>query len=231
MVDPKWKLRRLAPRALRVLTRRAAESPVLKAFETTLFPSAAAFIAAYDAAAGFRRKWLTEMEEGRGASAQLLKVMRGWLPLVIRDVPGFDSTTFCDKPAVPDDVIGDGERLHGLVFDYQDAAGKALSFKDGLLGQLDPAIATATKEVQEAEAADATFQSLQKAVRDTAEAFNTDLKAFRRSLGNVVGRSDKDYQKLRADKAAVADEDDDPAAPPVPAPVPPAAPGVVTPTA
>ena len=66
--------------------------------------------------------------------------------------------------------------------------------------------------------------------RDTAEAFNTELKAFRRTLGNVVGRSDKDYQKLRADRAAMADEDDDPAAPPVPDPVTPAGPGIVTPT-
>jgi hypothetical protein len=47
-----------------------------------------------------------------------------------------------------------------------------------------------------------------------------------RGLGRQVievGRKDKDYQKLRAERAGYPDEDDDPAAPPAPAPKPAAA--------
>lgn len=79
----------------------------------------------------------------------------------------------------------------------------------------------ACRGLREAEAADETFQRLMKEVRETAETFNTDLKAFRRTLGNAIGRNDKDYQKLRAEKAHVKDEDDDKDAPPAPEPVPP----------
>ena len=45
-----WKLRRLAPRAIRVQTRRAGDAPVLAVFAQTLPIKANAFIAAYDAA-------------------------------------------------------------------------------------------------------------------------------------------------------------------------------------
>ena len=63
----------------------------------------------------------------------------------------------------------------------------------------------------------------------TGAALDLELQGFRRSLIAVFGHGDLDFQKLRAQRAQVADEDDDPAAPgPVPA-VTPAAPTATRP--
>ncbi|MFZ5785069.1 MAG: hypothetical protein ACOY3Y_01380 [Acidobacteriota bacterium] len=90
----------------------------------------------------------------------------------------------------------------------------------------------ATREWSEAEAADSTYQQLLARVRQTGATFDTELRAFRRTMLAIVGRNDKDYQKLRASRASATDTDDDPAAPSPPIPVEPApegAPGPTTP--
>ena len=58
-----------------------------------------------------------------------------------------------------------------------------------------------------------------------------DLVAFRQTLSTLVSRKDKDYQKLRVERAHTPDDDDDADAPPAPAPVSPAPPGVNKPIA
>lgn len=62
-------------------------------------------------------------------------------------------------------------------------------------------------------------------MRATGAVFDLELQTFRRSLSNVAGRNDKDFQKLRAERASHNDEEDDPDAPAPPAPVTPAAEG------
>ncbi|MBN1607706.1 MAG: hypothetical protein JW940_13805, partial [Polyangiaceae bacterium] len=64
---------------------------------------------------------------------------------------------------------------------------------------------------------------LLREVREAGELLQRELTMFRRTLMSVTGRSDKDYQKLRATKAQLPDEDDDPNAPPAPRLVQPAA--------
>ena len=224
-----WKLRRLAPRTIRVIERRGSEHPAVQAYASTLVPKAEAFVAAYDASKKYESRWKSEMEEGKGAVADVLKVIQAWLPLVQRDVPGFDGSSYGDRPTVPDDVLEDGGRLFDEVHDYVDGNGAALAFRDPFLQDLEPKLQAAAKEWKEAEGADTEFQSILAKVRATAEAFDTELQGFRKTLTAVVGRRDKDFQKLRAQKAQVRDEDDDPAAPPPP-PVPPADPGAGGPT-
>ncbi len=56
--------------------------------------------------------------------------------------------------------------------------------------------------------------------------FDKELQLFRRRLRAFVGSSDKDYQKLRAERTSRPDDDDDAAAPTPPAVPQPAAPGV-----
>jgi hypothetical protein len=223
--SPHWKLRRLAPRAKRVQKRRAADSPIIDAYESTLQPKASTYIAAYDDCAKYQNTWRRELLEGKGAVAELVALIRGWLPLLIRDIPGFEPASFGDKPDVPDDVIEDGERLASTIDDYKDLGGVPLSYKDKALNALTPAIAKAAKEWAEAEQADSVYQKLLEQVRSWGEIFDAELQAFRRSLAAVAGRSDKDYQKLRAERASQEDSDDDPGAPPapiVPPPTPPA---------
>ncbi|APR86940.1 hypothetical protein A7982_12289 [Minicystis rosea] len=213
-----WKLRRIAPRAKRVYDRRANESAAVAAY-SSITGLADAFITAYDTSTKYEAKWRKEMGEGKGAIAALVAAIRAWLPRVERDVPGFDASTFADQPAVPDDVIEDGERLVSVIDEHQDKDGKPLSYKAAALGALDPPLKAAQKEWSEAEAADSAYQKVLAEVRTAATAFDAELQAFRRTLAGAFGRSDKDYQKLRAERAAHADADDDPGAP---SPAPPA---------
>jgi hypothetical protein len=229
---PQWKLRRLAPRAKRVQARRAGEATVIAVYGKTLPGKADAFAAAYDTATGYKTAWQKEMAEGKGALGALLKLMRAWSPLLVRDVPGFDSTEYGDQPTVPDDILEDGERLAAFVEDYKDNSGAPLSYQADLMAILGPALAKAQKEWNEAEAADQQYQKLLADARDGAAVFDQELQSFRRTLATHAGRSDKDFQKLRAEKASQQDDQDDvdPHAPPPSLPVPAAAPGAPPPS-
>ena len=223
------KLRRLGGRVPRILARRAGEAPALLAYKDSLLALATAFNGAYDTAAKYENSWRKEMREGRGAVAALLKSIRGWLPLVVRDVPGFDSSTFGDQPDVPDDVLADGERLVSVIDETTLPGGASLAYKAAAIADLEPVLQAAQKEWQEAEAADSQYQKLLAAVRAAGNAFDTELQLFRRTLSSIAGRQDKDFQKLRSERAAAADEDDDPAAPPASPVVEPAPPGATSP--
>lgn len=211
---PLWKLRRLASRAKRVQIRRATEAPAVAAYGPTLLPKADAFITTYDAATRYDARWSKEMGEGKGAIAALVTAIRAWLPLVARDVPGFDASTFADKPDVPDDVLEDGERLLSVVDEHVDGSGAPLGYRPGAVAALGTALAAAQKEWAEADEADATYQKMLQEVRTTAAVFDVELQAFRRTLSTVFGRSSKDFQKLRVERASHADEEDDGGAPP-----------------
>jgi len=222
---PQWKLRRLAPRAKRVLERRSAESTVLATFQSTLPAKANAFIAAYDATAKYENAWRREMAEGKGAVAALVKDVRSWLPLLVRDVPGFDPSTFGDNPDVPDDVLEDAGRLVEFLEEATYAQGKPLSYANDASAALTTSLTSANKEWSEAEEADSKYQGLLKNVRATAAVFDKEIQAFRLSLSRAVGRTDKDFQKLRVEKAGQQDDEDDPTAPKAPIEVAPAGEG------
>jgi hypothetical protein len=200
-------------------------------YEATIVPNAEAFIKAFDAAGRYETAYKKEMREGKSAVGVLLQAIRAWLPLVQRDVPGFDGSTYGDQPTVPDDVMEDGSRLFDVVHDFLGPENQPLAFRDTFLANFAPKLAAAQKEWSEAEAADATYQRLLKDARIAAEAFDKDLQAFRKTLSAAFGRSDKDFQKLRAEKAHTRDDDDDPAAPAPPQAVTPAAPHGAPPNA
>lgn len=222
---PYWKRRRLAPRVLRVLERRAGDSPAVKAFEAKLVPLAENFINAYDDNAKYDVTWRREMKEGRGAVAALVKELRAWAPVAESAIENLKAAEYGDNPAVPDDVIADGEQLLDAVLDAKDAAGQPLGFAADLQAALEPVLKAAIKEWDEAEKADKHYQTGLAKVRETGDAFNAQLILFRRTFAAVFGRNDKDYQKLRAEKAGASDSDDDDAAPVAPkAPEPPATP-------
>jgi hypothetical protein len=208
----------LAPRALRVVERRIPDHHAIKAFGATLVPTAKEFIASYDGLTQYGTKWRKEMAEGKGAVSALTEVIRTWLPRLAVDVPHFDRSTFADT-AVPDDVMEDAERLRDTVEDHEALATdpanavKPLAYATDLLGQLAPAFAAAVKEWQEAEEADRNYQQALAKTRGLAGQFQQELVAFRETLGSVVGRSDTDYQKLRTQRAATTDPEDDPTAP------------------
>jgi hypothetical protein len=219
IVTPQWKLRRLASRGARIVKRRAPQIPAIAAFEPTLVPKAESYIAAYDKAAKFQVSWRKEMAEGRGAIAALVKLMQTWLPLLKRDIPGFDGGIYGDKPGVADDVIEDGERLVSVIDEFRDAKGTPLQYQKVAMDALVPAVQAAIKEWSEAEAADAAYQQALADVRQMAASLQQELVTLRRTLMTVAGQRDKDYQKLRAEQAGYLDEDDDANAPAPPKPV------------
>ncbi len=203
--SPNWKLRRLADRTLRVHQRKSAGTPALAAFTDTLIPKTQAFIAAYDAARNSEANWKKEMKEGKGAVSNLVRLMRGWLPSFTRDIPGFSPSDFADRPDVPDDVLADATRL--LEAGAQNGA-PPKAWQASFDAEFTPAFNAAVKEWHEAEAKDAGYQQLLKTSREAAALFDAELQLFRVSLAAMVGTHDKDYQKLRAEKAATKDEED-----------------------
>jgi hypothetical protein len=209
---PLWKLRRLAPRAKRVIDRRKGEAPVIAAYESTMVSAADRYMAAYDQAARYRATWKQEMAEGASAVAELATTLRSWIPLLARDVGGFDGSVFLDT-AVPDDVISDGEQILATVVARVAEGREPLAYAAPLVADVTGRVEAAKKEHAEAEAADKIYQERLAEVRREAETFHNELRTFRRTVAALVGRNDKDYQKLRMQRAAQRDEDDDPAAP------------------
>jgi hypothetical protein len=210
-----WKLRRLAPRAKRVIERRKGDAPVIAAYEQTVIPAADRFMAAYDRATQIRGNWKLEAQERQEAVDALAVSLQCWAPLVIRDVKSFDRSAFL-QTSVPDDVIHDAEYLVALVLEHATKNAAPLLYQDALIIELNGKLDAAGKEHSEAEAADKDYQQCLADVRDKAQAFQTELTTFRRTLAALLGRSDKDYQKLRMERASRRDEDDDPAAPTLP---------------
>lgn len=204
-----WKLRRIAPRVLRVLERRAPAHPPLAAHGATIGPQAQAFIAAYDALSNYAPTWKKEFGEGRTGIAELLQVLRGWLPLASRDIPNFAAGEFGDRPDVPDDVLADAERFIDAVGDARGPAGEALGWVETALQQIQPLFERANREWHEAEAADQHYQALGRQCRAAAAALVSELVLFRRTVLATLGRSDRDYQRLRLAKAAAPEADDD----------------------
>lgn len=209
----KWMLRRLAPRALRVMKRRAASLPVVAAHMAQLGPQAEAYVAAYERAVKYAVAMRREMGEGRTAVTALQTQMQAWVPLLLRDVPGFDGRLYGDKPAVPDDVLEDGERLLSVIDEGRTAKGEALPYRRQALEAVGPALGAAIKEWAAAEAADREYQKVYSDMRALADGLQRELVILRLTLLAEGGCKDKDYQKLRAERAGYPDEEDDPTAP------------------
>lgn len=210
---PNWKNRRLAARAKRVQARRSGDAPVIAAFGATLPGKADTFITSYDATASFEVTWRKKLSEGRQAIALLGEALGSWQPLIGRDVPAFDASSFTVSSDVPDDMLRNGERMTKYIHEHREDREAPLPYGEVALAEIEPALAAAQTKWAEAEAADAQYQKLLRGVRTSAATFDAELKAFRRSLRVAFGRSDKDFQKLRAERAAQADEEDDAGAP------------------
>lgn len=217
-ISPNWKLRRLAPRAKRVQARRSRDAQAIAAYASTLPGKADAFIKAYDAIVKYESTWRRLLREGHRAVVRLEEVIHAWLPRLGRDLPGLDTAAFASDPDTRDNLLGHSDRLVTFIEDHRDRRGAALPYKDVALVELQSALALAHRRSTEAEIADARYQEFLRDMRLTYTAFDTELKAFRRSLCTAFGRSDKDFQKLRMEHATDPDEEDD-----VDAPLPPPA--------
>ncbi|MBI2571823.1 MAG: hypothetical protein HYV63_32840 [Candidatus Schekmanbacteria bacterium] len=118
----------------------------------------------------------------------MLAAVRAWLPLLARDVPGFDAASYAAGSAVPDDLLADAERLAEQIEEARTPAGEPLPYAAAALAALDTATVAARQEWAEAEAADRQYQAQLAATRAAGAAFEEDLVAFRRTLLATAAR-------------------------------------------
>ena len=158
--------------------------------------------------------WRRETAEGRGAMALLEKEVEAWKPHVARERPGFDLTTIADRPTVPEDLVQDAVALAEELEEVRVAAdGATPPWATGAATTIRGLAADAERETDQAAAADAIHNEQLTDVRAKKAAFDAELSLFRNTLRAVLGRSHPDFQKLRANKAAAPDPEDDPSAP------------------
>jgi hypothetical protein len=209
-------LRRLAPRAIRVLARHSPREPGLAAFSTSLAANAPAFIKAYDTVRRWTKRRMEERAEAQGAVGELLYKLRIWAPQVARDIDHVVASEFGDNPAVADEVINDAKVLMEHVTERANEGKEPLPYAEALLEDLGAALARAQAECEQAEAAQADFRAMRIEARELGIALERDLVAFRRVLRTVIGTAHPDYQKLRRERARSTDADDGTDAPPAP---------------
>lgn len=206
---PRWKLRRLASRVLRVHARNRNLEPGLAAFDESITRSAPEYAAAFDELRRLLASHGEELDEGKAAIAALVHKLRIWAPIVARDVDRISASDFGDNPEVPDDVINDARSLIEHVTGRTDDGKPPLSYADALVADLGAVLAAAEKEWGEADDYQWGLGTARKKVRETGARFERDLIAYRRVLRQVIGREATDYQKLRAERARTPDADDD----------------------
>ncbi len=205
---PQWMLRRLAPRALRVLERQEQREPALAAHRGRVGASAETFIAAYDgvstfvSASGPSRSGQTESID------QLKRKLSGWTPLLVDDLAGFDRGDFAADGAVPDDLFQRVERLIKIV-EANGTEGGSVPYAQALIDDLQAALDEAKADSKVLGASSSEEADLRSAARVAADVFHRDLIAFRRTLRAHVGRSHPEYQKLRVVRVRSTDADDD----------------------
>jgi len=205
---PQWMLRRLAPRALRVLERQEQREPALAAHRGRVGDSAQAFITAYDGVSTF----VSTSGPSRSGQVESIDVLKrklsGWTPLLVDDLAGFDRGEFAANDNVADDLFQRVDRLLKIV-EAQGAEGDVVPYAEQMVADLRAALDAAKADAKNIGASSSEEADMRAAVRETAERFHRDLIAFRRTLRAHVGRSHPEYQKLRVVRVRTTDGDDD----------------------
>lgn len=203
---PNWKLRRMVPRALRVLGNHKGSFEELKAIELTLVPAAQRFVELYDTARVSETP-RREVSESRKALRRLELGIRRWTGIVTRDIPGFTLASFLDGDALSDDLIGGAERFLEVVRGFKGSNGEAPSYVADLLARVTPLLEEATQSWDAAQNHMAAERELLRQTRAAAALVQKELVALRRTLRATLGSTHRDYQVLRIVRVA-QDEDE-----------------------
>lgn len=205
---PQWMLRRLAPRALRVLGRQAARQPALAAHNGRVGDSAQAFIDAYDAVSIFVNTNRPSRSVNSESIDELQRKLSGWTPLLVDDLPGFDRGEFASDDSVPDDLFQRVERLIKIVEQHATTE-SAFAYAEQMVADLRAALDSAKADSRAVGDSTSREADMRATARSAADRFHRDLIAFRRTLRAHVGRSHPEYQKLRVVRVRTTDGDDD----------------------
>lgn len=201
-----WKLRRMVPRALRVLNDHKDGFEELKAFEVTLVPAAKRFIELYDASRVSETP-RSEVIDSRKALRRLELGIRRWTGIVTRDIPGFTLSSYLDGESLSDDLIGGAERFLEVVRSFKGTNGEAPGYVADLLARVTPLLEEATKSWDAAQTHMAAERELLRQTREAAAVVHKELVALRRTVKATLGETHRDYQTLRMTRVA-QDEDE-----------------------
>lgn len=207
------KLRRLAGRALRVLERHIAAHPALQILEPTLRPAVSDFVVAHSAVAGHRTNASGQTSVIHRAATTLRDRMQLWAALVQHGMPDLDPDTLRVTVGPPDDLLNAAADMLGMLDDESTRIG-SLAYAQEMRADIAGAMELLTAEQQALQDSLAREQQLRAAARLAGARLHDELIALRLVLAKLLGRSHRDYQKLRMTKGAgaaglQADDDDD----------------------
>ncbi len=195
-------LRRFASRAMEIVDRHAGKHGAIAAYKASLVPIAEAFNQLYDVTQLGDTERRREVAEAVEAAETLRRQVVAWGARLQRDIPGIDLSTFHGSSSPADDII---EAANG-VLEKARAHGN-LAYLDALLGDIETALASASKEREEAQSLLATRQENAAELRRLAHELQAELVALRRTLRAVLGASHRDVHKLRQTARGKANED------------------------
>jgi hypothetical protein len=205
---PQWKLYRLAPRSIEILELHKDKEPAIAVFEETLPPAASRVIELSAELRTYGSTRVVEQAEGKTGLSTLLQKTRAWGAIVDKLLGDASLRPLCARPDVPEDVIHDAVDLIGVVERRVSEGMPEPSFFAAMKADLEPAIEAARTESRQAATANTAYQELQAELRKACKAFQVELVAFRRTLAAFLGRSHRDYQRLRASRISRDDEAD-----------------------
>jgi hypothetical protein len=194
---PNRKLRRLAPRFVRVCEKWQGDSPAVRAIAEVGIDAARRFIALYDRFATQRAQRKREFEEDRRAVTALSRSVREWVAVVAPHVD-IDPELYVASVDIPDDVVGGAERLLHLVSD--EGPLRDQPFAALMIDAITPVLESAQREREEARKLAGDTQETAWALRESARELQASLKQLRRVLRGRFGASHLDYQSLRASR-------------------------------
>lgn len=203
---PNWKLRRVVPRALRVLNTHKDGFEELKVFESALVPAAQRFCELYDASRASETP-RSELSDARKALRRLELGIRRWTGILTRDIPGFTLSSFLDGDSLSDDLIGGAERLLEVVRGFKGANGEAPTYVDDLVARITPLLTAATQAWDVAQTQLASERELLRQTREAAAVVHKELVAFRRTVRVVLGETHRDYQMLRMSRTTQQEDE------------------------
>jgi hypothetical protein len=199
---------RLAPRSIEVLELHKDKQPAIAVFEETLPPAANRVITLSAQLRAYGSTRIVEQVEGKTGLTALLQKTRAWGAIVDKLLGGASLKPLCARPDVPEDVIHDAVDLIGVVERRIDEGMPEPSFFAAMKADLEPVIEAARHESTQAATANTAYQELQAELRKACKAFQAELVAFRRTLAAFLGRSHRDYQRLRSSRVSRDDEAD-----------------------
>jgi hypothetical protein len=185
-------LHQLAIRAVKFADGYSGSDESLLKMKEMITLSANELICVYDKAKYFEREAHKKLNSGENSINNFKSVISDLAPFIKTHLPDFNETA--EMSSVPDDVF---ESISTIIDELIDLEQKPEEVSKSLIPDLELALKKAEEEWRQTESSQMAVQLSQKLLRVKAESFYHNLKLYRRTLANIIGREHSDYRKLR----------------------------------